>query len=59
MTEEKECLKVVFNEDDSIGVEFADEFLDSSTEEQLQMITEFFWKKTLEPSPDFDVSREA
>lgn len=54
----EDVLCVEFSEDGSLGVEFSEDFLSSSLEEQIQGLEAFFWKKTLEPSPTQEVNKE-
>jgi hypothetical protein len=51
-------LGVEFSEDGSLGVQFSEDFLSSSLEEQIQSLEAFFWEKTLEPSPTQEVNKE-
>lgn len=50
---------VEFSEDNRVQVEFSDEFLSSSREEQIKAMEAFFRQKTLEPYSTLDVSRDA
>jgi flagellar capping protein FliD len=54
----EDVLCVQFSEDGSLGVEFSEDFLSSSLEEQIQSLEAFFWEKTLEPSSTQEVNRE-
>ena len=54
----EDVLGVEFLEDGSLGVEFSEDFLSSSLEEQIQSLEAFFWEKTLEPSPTQEVNKE-
>ena len=53
-TEDLFCVE--FSQDGSLGVEFSEDFLSSSHEEQLKALEAFFWKKSLEPSPTQEVN---
>ncbi|MBN1840886.1 MAG: hypothetical protein JW883_01220 [Deltaproteobacteria bacterium] len=55
--ETEDLFRVEFSEDGSLGVEFSEDFLSSSQEEQIQALEAFFWRKTLEPSPTLEVNK--
>ncbi|MBE9582065.1 MAG: hypothetical protein IMF18_10650, partial [Proteobacteria bacterium] len=52
----EDLFRVEFSEDGNLGVEFSEDFLSSSQEEQIQALEAFFWRKTLEPSPTQEVN---
>lgn len=50
--ETEDLFRVEFSEDGNLGVEFSEDFLSSSQDDQLQAVEAFFWKKMSEPAQD-------
>jgi|GEM_PF-6627033 len=52
-----DLFRVEFSEDGNLAVEFSEDFLSSSHDDQIQALEVFFWKKTLGPSPILEVNK--
>lgn len=49
--EAKNLFRIEFPEEGGLGIEFSDDFVSLSQEEQIRALESFFWEKTSEPSP--------
>jgi hypothetical protein len=51
--------EVIITEDNHVAVNLSDHFVSLPLTEQLKVVEEFFWKKSLEPQDTLDVGSES